>query len=121
MSNNNFVHVDIATKNSAASGKFYAEIFGWEITHMAEYNYTMFKGPDTTAGGFINIDNETYKEGDVIVYINVADLDATVAKIIAAGGKITQPKMEIPGVGWFAFFTDPSNTRLALLQPLPRS
>ena len=44
------------------------------------------------------------------------NIDADVKKIEQAGGKIIQPKMEIPGVGWWALFQEPTGIVLALFE-----
>ena len=43
----------------------------------------------------------------IVNSIDVVDIDAYIAKIEKAGGKIVVPKMPIPTVGWLAYFTDP--------------
>jgi predicted enzyme related to lactoylglutathione lyase len=50
----------------------------------------------------------------VLLYISTDDIDATLAKIEAHGGKTVVPKTEIPQVGWFGIFTDPTGNRVAL-------
>ena len=39
-------------------------------------------------------------------------------KIVKLGGKITQPKQEVPEVGWIAAAEDPEGNAFALLQPI---
>jgi predicted enzyme related to lactoylglutathione lyase len=69
-------------------------------------------------GGGFNPISETYPAGTVIVYIEADDIDATLAKIEANGGKVVLPKSEIPNTGWFAFFTDPTGNQVALYKSL---
>jgi len=57
--------------------------------------------------------------GTVIAYVGTDDVDATLAKLTKLGGKTLAPKAEIPGVGWFAIFADPSGNKVGLLQSLP--
>ena len=40
-------------------------------------------------------------------FIGVSSIDDTLAKVVSLGGTVTSPKMEIPGIGWAAFITDP--------------
>jgi predicted enzyme related to lactoylglutathione lyase len=40
------------------------------------------------------------------------------AKIEKLGGKVTQPKQEVPNVGWIAAAEDPEGNSFALIQPL---
>lgn len=115
MANHPIVHVEIPAQDTAAASKFYAEAFGWNIQHDPTFNYYMFQADPGPGGGFVQIggmgDN---KQGEVLIYIGTDDIDASLAKVEAAGGKTLQPKSEIPNVGWFAYFTDPAGNRIAL-------
>ena len=120
MTNRGIVHIEIPAKGRADLAKFYAEMFGWEFEAMEEMHYTTWKSGNV-AGGFPDVDGSTYKTGDVVVYIDSSDIEADLKKIASKGGKTLQGKTEIPGVGWFAFFADPTGNRLALFTTLPRS
>jgi len=50
-------------------------------------------------------------------YIGVDDLDASLAALTAAGGKIEMPPTEVPGAGRFAMVTDPQGILLYFMQP----
>jgi predicted enzyme related to lactoylglutathione lyase len=51
-------------------------------------------------------------------YIAVEYVDGYSKKIEALGDKIIVPKMEIPGVGWWAFALDPEGNQFAILQQM---
>ncbi len=113
MSNHPIVHIEIPASDSAAAGKFYDEVFGWKIAHDKAMDYTMFEYAERQGGGFSNVSDEN-PVGKVVVYLQTEDIDATLVKIEANGGKTVAPKTEIPTVGWFAFFKDPTGNTLAL-------
>jgi uncharacterized protein len=120
MSKHPIVHVELSSKDREADTKFYHELFGWEIQQLPEMNYATFAtGKEEVGGGFNPINADT-PPGTVTVYINTDDLNESLRKIQELGGKIVQPRMEIPGVGDFAIFSDLSGNKVALLQPLPR-
>jgi hypothetical protein len=48
----------------------------------------------------------------------VEDLDATLAKVEQGGGVIVVPKMEIPNVGWLAYFKDTEGNIFGAMQSL---
>jgi hypothetical protein len=102
------------------AGNFYSELFGWECNHDTQMDYVTFStGPvPSLGGGFPRIDGENYKANDVVAYIDSDDIEATLRQIEKMGGKALMPKTEIPGIGWFAFFCDPSGNRLALFTAL---
>jgi len=114
MAEHPIVHIGIATTDPQVASKFYAEVFGWKIGRKEENDYTMFDAPPGPEGGFPRVDGETFKPGDILVYIDTDDIEGTLARIEAAGGKTIQPKTAIPGAGWFAIFSDPTGNRLAL-------
>jgi predicted enzyme related to lactoylglutathione lyase len=52
-------------------------------------------------------------------YIYVADVDQTVGKIGAAGGKALMPPMDIPNVGRIAMVADPQGIPFYVMKPIP--
>lgn len=108
------VHIELWAKDPATSSKFYADVFDWKIEADPKFNYYMFSAAGGPGGGFVTDQYQQYKQGDIIPYIATDDIDATLKKIEAMGGKTLQPKTEIEGIGWFAFFSDPGGNRLAL-------
>jgi len=60
----------------------------------------------------------------ILDYVLTEDIENTLRKITSSGGAVTMPKQEIPGMGWFAVFQDPTGITLALYeaqpQPAPR-
>lgn len=120
MANHPIVHIEIPATDIETTSKFYGDVFGWQIQTDPMYNYSMFHAEGGPAGGFVKVgephDQGTmhYKPGEVLVYISTDDIDATLAQIEAHGGKTVVPKTEIPHVGWFGVFTDPTGNRVAL-------
>jgi predicted enzyme related to lactoylglutathione lyase len=50
-------------------------------------------------------------------YVSVADVDACVARIVAAGGEPWMPATDIPGVGRIAMIRDPQGAAIYVMQP----
>ena len=121
MSKHSIVHVDFPAHNIEAAGQFYSDLFGWRTQSFPEWNYTTFEAEPGPGGGFVQVGDATssagsmsYKPGDVLVYIATDDIDATLAKAESLGGRPLVPKTEIPDMGWFAVFTDPTGNRVGL-------
>jgi uncharacterized protein len=114
MTNRSIVHIEIPARGRADLAKFYAEMFGWEIQPMDDrgVNYTVWKS-GSNRGGFPDVDDEN-QPGDIILYIDSDDIEADLKIIETKGGKALQGKTEIPGVGWYALFADPTGNRMAL-------
>ncbi len=118
MSNHTIVHIEIPTRNPEESGKFYQQLFGWKVTRDVKMDYTMWEPEAAPGGGFIPLGAQT-KPGEVLLYVDSNDIDADLKKAEKLGGKVVAPKKEIPTVGWFATFKDPTGNTVALFTGLP--
>lgn len=118
------VHIEIPATNSSAAGKFYGEVFGWNIQADEMYNYVQFQSEGGPGGGFVTVGSQEapieYRPDSLLVYLATDDIDATLKTVEAHGGKTVLAKTEIPHVGWWAVFTDPSGNRLGLFTAAPR-
>ena len=118
MSKHPFVHIEISSNDRKESAEFYSHVFGWNLQHIDEMNYTTFSSGEGEVGGGLNPVTDQNPAGTVTVYIGTDDIEATLAEIEAHGGSTVAPKMEIPNMGWFAFFKDPSGNVLALYKDM---
>ena len=109
----NIVHIEIPSANLEASGKFYEALFGWKITPVPEMNYVLWESAEGPGGGF-NPLGEGSQPGNVLIYVDSADIEADLRNAEALGGKVIVPKSDISGVGWFGIFADPTGNRIAL-------
>ncbi len=114
MTANQIVHIEFTAQDPIAAGKFYSDLFGWKVKTWPEYNYATFETEGGPAGGFPKADGEIYHPGDVIVYIQTDDIEGTLKRIEALGGKTLLPRTAIDNQSWYAFFADPSGNRVGL-------
>lgn len=112
------VHFEISSKDRNAMKKFYGDVFAWEFKDYDEMNYTTFTAEGGSPGGFNPI-TDTNPAGTITPYINTPDIADSIKKIKAAGGTVIMEPMEIPTVGHYSMFKDPSGNLMALLQPFP--
>ena len=112
------VHVELHSADPARSKAFYGQVFGWKFEESPEMNYTTWKAANEPAGGLMKTIEG--RPPQVLNYILSNNIDATVNQITGAGGSIIQPKMEIPGMGWWALFQEPGGTMMAVYQNLQR-
>lgn len=108
----NVVHIEIPTTNAKKSGEFYEKLFGWHITTDEAMNYTMFDPHEGPGGGF----TDQMKAGEVLIHINSEDIDADLKKAVSLGATVATPKTEIPGIGWWGVFKDPTGNSIALFK-----
>jgi len=117
MTKRNIVHIEIPAADVVNAGKFYHDLFGWKIESIPEMNYTMWEPLEAPGGGFSPL-NESVKPGDVLIYVDSADIEADLKQVKALGGLVLSEKTEIPQTGWFALFKDPTGNTLALYTSL---
>ena len=117
------VHFQLPAKDPERAGKFYSEVFGWKVGKWEEGDmpYWLVKTGEAPEMG---IDGGIWEQCDEMPMpahnvIAVDDLDAFVAKVEAAGGKITMPRMPIPKIGDIAYCEDTEGNVFAILQPDP--
>jgi predicted enzyme related to lactoylglutathione lyase len=118
MSKHPIVHIEIPAKDLTTAAKFYAEMFDWKTQHDPKLNYTMFENSGV-GGGFNPVSEEMQiGPGDILLHVATDDIEAHLAKAEKLGGKTLVPKTEIPGIGWFGIFTDPTGNRIGLYTAL---
>lgn len=111
------VHVDIPAQDPPALGRFYADLFGWQVQPLPTMAYTRFQAPDGVTGGFVELGGpEQRRVGELLVYVDSNDIDGDAQKAVELGGKVLIGKTEIPRTGWFALLEDPAGNRLGLFQ-----
>ncbi len=113
MTKRNVVHIEIPAADPIKAGKFYEQLFGWKIQTDTNMNYTMWEPAQGPGGGFNPLGEHT-KPGDVLIYVDSADIETDLKKAESLGAKIVTPKTEIPTVGWFGVFKDPTGNSIAL-------
>ncbi len=117
-----FVWYELMTADVDAAGKFYRAVVGWasKDAGMGEPYALMLVG-DAQVGGVMAMPQELRATGQPPSwsgYVGVADLDATAARLLQAGGKVLRPGADIPEVGRFAVVADPQGAVFMLFQPL---
>jgi predicted enzyme related to lactoylglutathione lyase len=92
---------------------FYAELFGWDMRTISE-SYTLV---DTRGGqGLIGgVGRSGTGDPWVSFYVEVDDLEATLERAEALGGRTAVPVLELPGMA-FAMFDDPDGLLVGLMR-----
>lgn len=118
-----FSWTDISLPDPEAGKAFYAGLFGWEGEEQFDpdgnYIYTMFSlGGRHVAGMGPQMPGQAESGIPPMwnSYINVSDVDATLARVEEAGGKIVMPAMDVMAAGRMSFAADPTGGVFALWQ-----
>jgi len=109
------VHWEIQSKMPERLHEFYGEIFSWKIDANNSMNYGMV--PSGGGKGSINggIGGTMGPISDVLVYVSVPDITATLDRIDANGGRTLMPRTDI-GPVIMGIFQDPEGNTLGLIE-----
>lgn len=102
------VHFEINSENPEKAVKFYEDVFGWKAKGFGGVgDYWMVTTGDEKEPGIDGgIQRKKDPKATTYIAINVPSVDDFSKRIEEHGGKIVNPKMPIPGVGYAAYFTD---------------
>ena len=120
------IHFEIPANDVEKLKAFYEQIFDWKIVQTPGLiDYWIIQTVPTDANGTPlrpGVNGGLYKrllpESKPINYFAVESISDFLEKIEKLGGKVTQPKQEVPNVGWIATAEDPEGNSFALIQPL---
>ncbi|HEY8592587.1 MAG TPA: VOC family protein [Sphingomicrobium sp.] len=107
-----FIWYELLTSDHARAKAFYDAAAGWDIEPQpaGPMDYRMIRAEDGNVGGVMQIGDDMRAHGarpTWLGYIGVDDVDATVSKAEAAGGKVLMPAFDIEEVGRLAMLADP--------------
>ena len=109
---NPVIHFEIQVKDAGAAQEFYSKLFDWKIDADNPMNYGVV---DTQAGGINGGVTTDPAAPQVIMYVAVEDLQASLDRAKSLGGKTVVPPTEIPGVVTFAMMADPEGNVIGLV------
>lgn len=113
------VHVEIPARDLEAAGQFYARVFDWQLD-LSMPEYPQFQAEGGPGGAFVAVSDTPsehglkFTPGEVLIYLGTDDIDAVLASVESHGGKTLLPRTEIPTIGYWAMFQDPSGNRIGL-------
>ena len=117
------IHFEIPAEKPERAVKFYENAFGWKIEKWAGpmdyWNITTGATKEPGIDGAIMSNNGTIRQ--VVNTIGVDNLAAAAKKVIAAGGKRVSPDQTVPGIGYFAYFSDTEGNPFGLMQNDPKA
>ena len=110
---------ELTTTDPAAAAAFYGELFGWVAKDMGESmgHYRVVSVGESGVGGIMSL-----PEGAPPMpphwgcYVTVDNVETTLARCSALGGKTLVPAMDVPTVGRMAVLQDPQGAVLSVIQ-----
>jgi predicted enzyme related to lactoylglutathione lyase len=116
------VHFEIPADNPERVAEFYKKVLGWVIQKWeGPVDYWLIStGKNSEPGIHGGIARKKDRpDPGVLVTAQVDSVDASLKKIIKAGGSIVVPKRAIPGVGYQAYFRDPEGNVIGIMKNDP--
>ena len=118
------VWYELITPDPEGAKRFYDSVVGWSFGERApvEHDYRMILRSDGGhPGGVLRLTDEMRQQGMKPIwlgYVGADDVDATVAKVEAGGGRVLVPAFDIE-VGRIAMVADPQGNPFYVMKPIP--
>ncbi|GGK55487.1 VOC family protein [Amphritea balenae] len=109
---------ELITDDVEAAKTYYENVIGWDIEEMdmGEMTYNVLKAGGEPVGGITGKPPGTEQEPNRWgTYITVDNVDETLSKAEAAGGKIVFPLMDVPGVGRMCTMMDTTGAVVSII------
>jgi len=117
MPEGSFCWEELLTNDVESAKSFYKPIFGWDTQEMDMGplgTYTTLHRGEAGEGGMMKMPAEAEAPPHWLPYIAVDDVDACAARVPGLGGTVYKGPDDIPGVGRFAVFADPTGATFAI-------
>lgn len=121
------IHFEIHAADPQRAMAFYGELFGWSFQQWGGQLYWLIatgEGPGID-GGLMPREGRSPDPAapDPVISwvctVDVADVDASVAKARSLGGLVAVPKTAVPTIGWIAYCKDTEGNIFGMLQSDP--
>lgn len=112
------VHFEIPVDDPERATAFYRSSLGWDISGFGDMPYWLVRGGAEDEPG---ADGALIARGDVhqhpVLIVGVGSVADALARVEAAGGRVVQGRMAVPGVGWSAYVEDTEGNIVGLFEP----
>jgi uncharacterized protein len=107
------VHIEIPAEDMERAQRFWSGVFGWEFgpSMSPEFEYRMARIGESSGAALMQAE----ERGHANYYLDVADIDAAIAKVGELGGEAGE-KTSVPTHGWFAACKDSEGNAFHLWQ-----
>jgi len=118
------VHFEVPFDDADRARSFYGDVFDWKIQSMPGMGYNLVStgpttpdgmptGPGYIGGGMLQRQDPI----DVpVITLEVEDIDATLAAVVAHGGSSVREKEPVGEMGFAAYFRDSEGNLMGLWQ-----
>jgi predicted enzyme related to lactoylglutathione lyase len=110
-----FIWHDLLTSDPLSAGKFYEELFGWQIEYQGQY--AVVRHGDKLIAGILQVEpaEGRTRDGVWLPSVSVADVDAAASLVKANGGRILKGPVDMDQRGRAVLISDSQQADLVLL------
>jgi hypothetical protein len=110
-----FIWHDLLTPDLQLAGKFYEELFGWQVEYQEHYAVVSHGGKHIAGILKVETADDRVREGIWIPSVSVADVDAAASRVQANGGKVLKGPVDMDKRGRAVLVRDSQRADLVLL------
>ena len=107
------VHTEIRSQDPDATRQFFADLFGWKVASEGAFPGYTFIDTGAEGGTYVAISPRQRAEDEVLFFVAVQDVAATLTRAESLGGTIVQPEQRVPGTS-FGVFTDAQGHKIGV-------
>jgi predicted enzyme related to lactoylglutathione lyase len=113
---------ELNTWNALESRNFYRRTLGWSFEKVSLPDgepYWIARKDGRTVGGVYSLTAPRFKgiPSHWMTYMKVDDIEQAEADALKAGGEVTRPVTQLPGIGKIALVSDASGAMIGLIEP----
>jgi uncharacterized protein len=107
------VHAEIRSADPDKTREFFADLFGWKIASEGAFPGYTFIDTGVPGGTYVAISPRQTAEDEVLFFVAVEDVAATLERAEQLGGRIIQPAQHVPGTS-FGVFADAQGHKIGV-------
>jgi predicted enzyme related to lactoylglutathione lyase len=107
------VHAEIRSEDPDATRIFFAELFGWKVASEGAFPGYTFIDTGVEGSPYVAISPRQATEDEVLFFVAVDDVAATLRRAEQLGGTIIQSEQKVPGTS-FGVFADAQGHRVGV-------
>lgn len=97
------VHAEIRSADPDATRQFFADLFGWKVASEGAFPGYTFIDTGSDGGPYVAISPRQGAEDEVLFFVAVDNVAATLTRAEQLGGRIVQPAQQVPGTSFRVF------------------
>ena len=107
------IHTEIRSADPDATRSFFADLFGWKVGSQGAFPGYTFMDTGAEGSPYVAISPRQCDEDEVLFFVAVEDVAATLDEAQRLGGTIIQPAQQVPGTS-FGVFADAQGHRIGV-------